>query len=76
MKSTKYNKPPVAKNATTQTFNIGESLRVELGDCSTKYDEYFGFDFVDSNNDRYETYMNRDKLRGLAVFILNYLENN
>lgn len=59
-----------------ETFSIGESLRVELRDCSTKYDEYFGFDFVDSNNDRYETYMSRDKLRGLAVFILKYLENN
>lgn len=69
------------------TYIIGDNLSVSLGNVSTKNNEYFSFDFHSTNNGSYfysishnepsfETYMSRDKLRGLAVFILNYLENN
>lgn len=60
------------------TYVIGDSLSVNVGKCSTKLKgiEYFSFDFVGGDKPSFETYMTRDKLRGLAVFILNYLENN
>ena len=68
------------------TYVIGDNLSVHLGNCSTKHNEYFSFDFHSTKNGSYfysdthnepsfESYMSRDKLRGLAVFILNYLEN-
>ena len=59
------------------TYIIGDNLSVNLGNVSTKYNEYFSFDFVFMDEQpSFETYMTRDKLRGLAVFILNYLEKN
>jgi len=61
------------------TYFIGDNLSVNVGKCSTKNNEYFIFDFLSTRIDgepSFETYMTRDKLRGLAVFILNYLENN
>lgn len=64
-------------NKTIEKFDITDSLSVNMSDCSTKQNEYFSFDFVDNDNgESYETYMSREKLRGLAVFILNFLENN
>lgn len=86
MKSIKYNKTnikksPVAKNATSQKsiqiYSISDTVNVYLSDCSLKNNEYFGFDLFDyETHETFDTYMDRDKLRGLAVFILNYLENN
>ena len=69
------------------TYIIGDNLSVNLGNVSTNNNEYFTFDFVCMRKTRllrrekrdepsFETYMSRDKLRGLAVFILNYLEKN
>lgn len=60
----------------TNIYTVGDSLSFSLGDCSTKHNEYFSFDIVCMDEPSFETYMTRDKLRGLAVFILNYLENN
>jgi len=57
------------------TYIIGDDLSVNLGNVSTKNNEYFSFDFVCMDEPSFETYMTRDKLRGLAIFILNYLEN-
>jgi len=61
------------------TYVIGDNLSVNLGNISTKNNEYFSFDFFSTRiggEPSFETYMSREKLRGLAVFILNYLENN
>ena len=60
-----------------KTYKIEDNLDIGLGYCSTKNNEYFSFDLFDNQTtESFETYMSRDKLRGLAVFILNYLEHN
>lgn len=90
MKSNKNNKSSiklgshptvVAKNATSQKsiqiYSISDTVNAYLSNCSLKNNEYFGFDLFDyETHETFDTYMDRDKLRGLAVFILNYLENN
>lgn len=63
----------------TETYKIADSVVVNLGNCSTKNNDYFSFDFFSTRVGDYPTFktsMSRDKLRGLAVFILNYLEQN
>ena len=71
----------VAKNATSQKsiqiYSISDTVNVYLSNCSLKNNEYFGFDLFDyETHETFDTYMDRDKLRGLAVFILKYLEQN
>lgn len=66
------------KPTETYSINSEDTFYVELGDCSTKWNEYFSLDFITNINNKKEItemYMNRDKLKGLAEFILNYLEN-
>lgn len=59
-----------------EVFDIGGEVQIEMNDVSTKDSEYFSFDMIDiRNNNTVQSYMTKDKLRGLAVFILNYLEN-
>ena len=64
-------------NKSLATYPINNTLSINVADISTRHNEYFTFDFFDKEtNSGFESYMSRDKLRGLAVFILNYLENN
>lgn len=59
-----------------EVFDIGGEIQIEMNDVSIKDNEYFSFDIVDiRNKNTIQSYMTKDKLRGLAVFILNYLEN-
>jgi hypothetical protein len=69
----------VGKSTDTYLINSEDIFYVELGNCSTQYNEYFSLDFIsdiDNKKEKTEMYMNRDKLKGLADFIYNYLENN
>lgn len=60
-----------------EVFDIAGEVQIEMNDVSTKDNEYFSFDIVDiRNKNTIQSYMTKDKLRGLAVFILNYLEKN
>ena len=92
MKYNKSNikKSPVAKNATTkkklpQTFKLIDSDSIDevfdvtltLSDESTKRYELFRFDLADNmSNDEFVMDLDRETLKGLADFILKYLENN
>ena len=83
MKSIKYNKSnikksPVAKNATTQTFNIvDDEVTLTMNVVNSNKMELFSFDLYDNIlNEYWEMNLSREKLKGLADFILNYLENN
>ena len=81
---------PVAKNATTkkklqQTFKIIDSddideafdVTLTLSDNSTKRYELFRFDLADNmSNDEFVMDLDRETLKGMADFILKYLENN
>ena len=87
MKSIKYNKSnikksPVAKNATTRKpknlFSIHPDLDMALDKAILKRGEVWRMDFwdyTDPDND-YNIDLDREKLKGLAEFILKYLENN
>ena len=82
-------KSPIAKNATTkkklpQTFKLIDSddideafdVTLTLSDNSTKRYELFRFDLADNlSNDYFVMDLDRETLRGLAEFILKYLEN-
>ena len=79
----------VAKSATTkkklpQTFKLIDSddideafdVTLTLSDNSTKRYELFRFDLADNmSNDEFVMDLDRETLRGLADFILKYLEN-
>lgn len=80
---------PVAKNATTkkklpQTFKLIDSDSIDeafdviltLSDNSTKRYELFRFDLADNmSNDEFVMDLDRETLKGMAEFILQYLEN-
>lgn len=82
-------KLPVAKNATTkkklpQTFKIIDSddideafdVTLTLSDNSTKRYELFRFDLADNmSNDEFVMDLDRETLKGMADFILKYLDN-
>lgn len=83
MKSIKYNesnikKSPVAKNATSRTLEIvGDEISLTMDIVKNNKTELFRFDLTDSFlNEYWEMNLSREKLKGLAEFILNYLENN
>lgn len=79
----------VAKNATTkkklpQTFKLIDSddidevfdVTLTLSDNSTKRYELFRFDLADNmSNDEFVMDLDRETLKGMAEFILQYLEN-
>lgn len=81
---------PVAKNAITkkklpQTFKLIDSDSIDevfdvtltLSDNSTKRYELFRFDLADNmSNDEFVMDLDRETLKGLAEFILKYLEDN
>lgn len=75
-------KSPIAKNATTRKpknlYHINDDLVMMLDKAILKRGEVWRMDFwdyADYNND-YNIDLDREKLKGLAEFILNYLENN
>lgn len=82
-------KSPVAKSATTkkklpQTFKLIDSDSIDevfdvtltLSDSSTKRYELFRFDLADNlSNDYFVMDLDRETLKGMADFILKYLEN-
>lgn len=82
--SVKNGKKPtvVAKNAITRKpknlYHINDDLVMMLDKAILKRGEVWRMDFwdyADYNND-YNIDLDREKLKGLAEFILNYLENN
>lgn len=59
-----------------EVFDIGGEVVIEMKDVSTKDNNYFSFDMTDSRSkNTVQSYMTKDKLRQLALFILNNLEN-
>lgn len=61
------------KRWTLEEYSIDDTFSVDIAD-SPNEDKYFS---ISSESDiEFETYITKDKLRGLAVFILNYLENS
>lgn len=86
LKMSKKNSP-VAKNATTkkklpQTFKLIDSDSIDevfdvtltLSDSSTKRYELFRFDLADNmSNDEFVMDLDRETLKGMADFILQYL---
>ena len=72
----------VAKNATTRKpknlYHISDDLVMMLDKAILKRGEVWRMDFwdyADYNND-YNIDLDREKLKGLAEFILKYLEQN
>ena len=60
-----------------KVFDIGGEVMIEMNDVSPKNNsEYFSFDMTDiRSKNTVQSYMTKDKLRQLALFILNNLEN-
>ena len=80
LKMSKKNSP-VAKNATTRKpknlYHINNDLVMMLDKAILKNGEIWRMDFwdyTDADND-YIIDLDREKLKGLAEFILKYLEN-
>lgn len=69
--------PPVAKNATTQTFDvIDNEVTLTMNVVNDNEMELFSFDLYDNFlNEYWEMNLSREKLKGMAEFILKYLEN-
>jgi len=69
----------------TKTFKLIDSddidevfdVTLTLSDSSTKRYELFRFDLADNmSNDEFVMDLDRETLKGMAEFILKYLENN
>jgi len=67
----------VAKSATTQTFDIvDDEVTLTMNVVNNSKMELFSFDLYDNFlNEYWEMNLSREKLEGLAEFILKYLEN-
>lgn len=89
MKSNKNNKPSIKLGSKpTKTFKLIDIINgndvdetfgvtLTLSDNSTKRYELFRFDLADNlSNDEFVMDLDRETLKGLAEFILKYLENN
>lgn len=68
--------PPVAKNVTTQTFDvIDNEVTLTMNVVNDNEMELFSFDLYDNFlNEYWEMNLSREKLKGMAEFILKYLE--
>ena len=66
----------VAKSATTQTFDIvDDELTLTMNVMNSNKIELFSFDLYDNFlNEYWEMNLSREKLKGVADFILKYLE--
>ena len=89
MKSIKNNKPSIKLDQKpTKTFKLIDivngndvdeafGVTLTLSDSSTKKYELFRFGLADNtSNDEFEMDLDRETLKGLAEFILKYLEQN
>ena len=69
---------PRTKDKNKEKYEIESGLYVSITNFNKqKYDDIFILSFYDTDDDDgYANYITRDKLKNLALFILDYLERN